>query len=451
MSSGIFRTLALSSALALTLFAAPGYAQQLDLSTTQTDISCNGGSNGSATVTPSGVPGPYQYSWTPSGGAAASATGLRAGPYIVTVTATDFALSNTANVFITEPPQALAATAVSQTNPSVGTATGAASVGVTGGTGGYTYFWSPTGGSAATATNLTAGTYTVLVTDANACTASQTFTLTEAVAAPGAPTIGTATAADGQATVTFTPPASEGGAPITGYTVTATPVAVPGAPGVTTASGPASPIVVTGLTNGFAYNFTVVATNGTPGAASASVQATPRKLTLASAAGSVPGMAGIPSATMTGGGSTCTLQSGGFGPTAFSQPNLQAPNGQFAFSAANCTGSVTMTLTYPSPLPQGVQFRKSDGAGGWFDPMNPATSLNVIVNGPRTTVTYTITDNGPGDTNPVAGMISDPIVPVLAAAGPGGAAAIPTLSEWGVILMSALLAMFGLRRMRRDH
>ena len=40
---------------------------------------------------------------------------------------------------------------------------------------------------------------------------------------PGAPTIGTATAGSAQATVTFTAPASDGGSPITGYTVTATP------------------------------------------------------------------------------------------------------------------------------------------------------------------------------------------------------------------------------------
>jgi hypothetical protein len=66
-------------------------------------------------------------------------------------------------------------------------------------------------------------------------------------------------------------------------------------------------------------------------------------------------------------------------------------------------------------------------------------------------MTYTITDNGPGDTNPVVGVIADPLVPVLAAAPVGGAAAIPSLSEWGVILMSALLAMFDLRRMRRQR
>lgn len=276
---------------------------------------------------------------------------------------------------------------------------------------------------------------------------SQTFMVN--AAAPGAPTIGNVTAADRQATVTFTAPASDGGTPITGYPVTATPVPVPGAPGVITQQGTTPPIVVAGLSNGFTYNFTVVASNGTTGAASASTQATPRKLQLVSAPGSVPGMTGIPSATMSGGGTTCTLRpGGGFGPVTSTPPNLQAPSGQFAFSAENCTGSVTMTLTYPSALPEGVQFRKPDGTGGWFD---PATALNVIVNGARTTVTYTITDNGPGDTNPALGVIADPLVPVLAAAPASGAAAIPTLSEWGVILMSALLAMFGLRRMRRQR
>jgi hypothetical protein len=52
----------------------------------------------------------------------------------------------------------------------------------------YTYSWSPSGGTAATATGLTAGTYTVTVTDANACTA-RNFTITQPTA------IGAATAA----------------------------------------------------------------------------------------------------------------------------------------------------------------------------------------------------------------------------------------------------------------
>ena len=71
---------------------------------------------------------------------------------------------------------------------------------------------------------------------------------------PGAPTIGTATAGNAQATVTFTAPASDGGSPITGYRVTSS-------PGGITATGAASPITVTGLTNGTAYTFTVAAQN----------------------------------------------------------------------------------------------------------------------------------------------------------------------------------------------
>ncbi|MEY2425920.1 MAG: hypothetical protein QOI61_1492 [Actinomycetota bacterium] len=80
---------------------------------------------------------------------------------------------------------------------------------------------------------------------------------------PGAPTIGTATAGNTQATVSFTPPASTGGSPITSYTVTST-------PGGITKTGAGSPITVTGLTNGVSYRFSVHATNANgPGAESA--------------------------------------------------------------------------------------------------------------------------------------------------------------------------------------
>lgn len=647
MSSAIFRGFALSSVFALAYVGAA--SAQLTVSASHTNVSCFGGSNGTATASVFGGLEPYTYLWAPFGGTYATATGLPPGVYTVTVSDL-FGLQGMTSTTVGEPSAALSGLQ-SQTNPVGGGSNGSATVVAEGGTPGYTYAWAPTGGTAATANGLAAGQYWVTVTDANSCSRIFNYTLTASApsvqsvsgpangtytvgqnlqftvrydapvtvtaggppsipltvgsmarqanfvsgsgtsnllfmytvqqgdadtdgvtlgssidlngstmrsggidavlslanvdatagvlvdgrhaqtitfanpgaqtfgttptlpatassslavaftattnavctitsggaltfvspgsctvhanqggdgtylpapqvsqiftvnaAAPGAPTIGNVTAGDGQATVTFTAPASNGGNPITGYTVTATPVAAPGAPGITTQTGAGSPIIVTGLTNGFTYNFSVVATNGTPGAASGNAQATPRKLEVVSAPGSVPGMAGTPTATLSGGGATCTLQSGGFGPAASTPPNLQAPAGQFAFSAANCTGAVTMTLNYPSPLPEGVKFRKPDGAGGWFDPMNPATSLNVNVNGTRTTVTYTITDNGLGDTNPALGAISDPLVPVLAAAGPGGgAAAIPTLSEWSIILMSALLAMFGLHRMRRRN
>jgi hypothetical protein len=99
---------------------------------------------------------------------------------------------------------------------------------------------------------------------------SQTFTVNPIV--PDAPTIGTATAGNAEATVTFSAPASTGGASILagGYTVTAS-------PGGATGTGSSSPITVTGLTNGVSYTFTVTATNsaGTGGASAASNSITP--------------------------------------------------------------------------------------------------------------------------------------------------------------------------------
>ena len=97
---------------------------------------------------------------------------------------------------------------------------------------------------------------------------SQTFSV--AVVAPGAPGLVTATAGNAQASVAFTPPASNGGAPINGYTVTSS-------PGGITRTGVSSPITVTGLANGTTYSFTVTATNsaGTGPASAPSNSVTP--------------------------------------------------------------------------------------------------------------------------------------------------------------------------------
>ena len=98
---------------------------------------------------------------------------------------------------------------------------------------------------------------------------SRSFTVNAVV--PSAPTIGTATAGNAQASVAFTAPANNGGAAITLYTVTSS-------PGGLTGTGAGSPITVSGLTNGTAYTFTVRATNGagagTP--SSASNEVTPK-------------------------------------------------------------------------------------------------------------------------------------------------------------------------------
>lgn len=104
--------------------------------------------------------------------------------------------------------------------------------------------------------------------------ASITYTSNDAATVPGAPTIGAATAGNASASVTFTPPASDGGSTITSYTVTSS-------PGGLTSTGTASPINVAGLTNGTAYTFTVTATNGigTGPASASSNSITPANIT----------------------------------------------------------------------------------------------------------------------------------------------------------------------------
>ena len=87
---------------------------------------------------------------------------------------------------------------------------------------------------------------------------------------PNAPTIGTATAGGGSASVTFTAPADVGGGAITGYSVVSTPGGVIG-------TGASSPVTVSGLTAGTAYTFKVWATNayGPSPLSAASNSATP--------------------------------------------------------------------------------------------------------------------------------------------------------------------------------
>lgn len=90
------------------------------------------------------------------------------------------------------------------------------------------------------------------------------------VTVPGAPTGVAAVRGPGEAVVSFTAPASNGGTAITSYTVTSS-------PGSVTATGTTSPITVTGLTNGTSTTFTVTATNaaGNGNASGASTAVTP--------------------------------------------------------------------------------------------------------------------------------------------------------------------------------
>jgi predicted RNA-binding protein with TRAM domain len=97
-----------------------------------------------------------------------------------------------------------------------------------------------------------------------------TDTLDEPIA-PSAPSVGSVTAGDGQLSVAFTAPSSNGGSAITDYEYSTD-------NGVTwvSAASTSSPIVITGLSNGTSYNVKLRAINSAgDGTASAAVSATP--------------------------------------------------------------------------------------------------------------------------------------------------------------------------------
>jgi hypothetical protein len=142
--------------------------------TSHTDPLCFGDANGTATASASGGTGTLSYLWAPMGGAAALGTGMGDGVYTVTVTDANLC-TQTSTVTLVEPVVVTCgASIVSNPNPPAadGSMVGTAS----GGVGGYTYTWAPTGGSSQLATGLSAGVvYTVTVTDLNGCTCTSTL------------------------------------------------------------------------------------------------------------------------------------------------------------------------------------------------------------------------------------------------------------------------------------
>ncbi|MEO8236325.1 MAG: T9SS type A sorting domain-containing protein, partial [Flavobacterium sp.] len=121
----------------------------------------------------------------PTGDGTVSVTGLTAGTWTCTVTDAN-SCTATQSFTVTQPP-VISVTPASQTNVSCfGGSNGAATINTpTGGAGGYTYNWTPgnpTGDGTVSVTGLTAGTWTCTVTDANGCTATRAFTVTQAAA-----------------------------------------------------------------------------------------------------------------------------------------------------------------------------------------------------------------------------------------------------------------------------
>ncbi len=139
-----------------------------------TDVACNGGTSGSATVLAAGGTSPYTFSWTPSGGSGSTASGLAAGNYTCTVTDKN-GCTATATISINQP--ALLNYTSGPSNITCYGNKGAAGVNVSGGgTPPYTYFWA-SGRTSDTLDNIVPGTYTCTITDANSCITTVTVTV----------------------------------------------------------------------------------------------------------------------------------------------------------------------------------------------------------------------------------------------------------------------------------
>jgi len=143
--------------------------------TSTSNVLCNGGSTGSATMSVSGGSG-FTYTWAPSGGNAITATGLSAGIYTLTTT-NSCSATDTQTVQISEPASALASS-TAQTNPLCNGGQGSATVTASGGTSPYTYTWS-SGPTSSVEPTLLAGTYTVRVNDNNGCNLTRSVTITQ--------------------------------------------------------------------------------------------------------------------------------------------------------------------------------------------------------------------------------------------------------------------------------
>ncbi|MFH1320459.1 MAG: PKD domain-containing protein [Bacteroidota bacterium] len=136
---------------------------------TSTDVSCNGGSDGQATATASGGVPPYTYLWNdPGSQATATATGLTAGAYIVTVADSNGCVGSASDTII--EPAAISLSDVISNASCNGICDGSATLTASGGTPPYFYLWDdPASQSTVSATGLCTGTYNVIVTDSMNC------------------------------------------------------------------------------------------------------------------------------------------------------------------------------------------------------------------------------------------------------------------------------------------
>lgn len=140
------------------------------------NVSCYGGSNGSLTVAASGGVSPYQYAWS-NGATAAALNNLLSGTYTLVIT--DSNNCQVTSTYVVSQPDSITIS-LNQLDLVLCNGGNTASVisSVSGGLSPYTYLWN-NGTSNDSVDSLSAGTYTLLVTDSNGCQMQQTITIDE--------------------------------------------------------------------------------------------------------------------------------------------------------------------------------------------------------------------------------------------------------------------------------
>ena len=138
-------------------------------------MACFGNSTGSATANASGGTAPYSYVWS-NGTTGASISNLSAGNYSVVMS--DASGCTFSQAIVISQPTVLSQTSSVSSVSCYGGINGSAQLIVSGGTQPYSYTWN-NGTSNAVLTNVNAGTYSCLVSDANGCESSSQVIVTE--------------------------------------------------------------------------------------------------------------------------------------------------------------------------------------------------------------------------------------------------------------------------------
>jgi hypothetical protein len=304
-------------------------------------INCFGGTT-TLTVTASGGTAPLQYSLNGGAFQAGNTFTVNAAgsPYTVTVKDANNCTATTNIVTVSQPTQ-LAATASSTPVTTIGGSNGTATANPSGGTSPYTYSWNSVPvQTTQTASGLTAGSYTVTVTDAKGCTTTATTTVgspacnitasaaTGTIACFGGITTLTVTTTGGTAPLQYS---LNGGAFQAGNTFTVN------------AAGSPYTVTVKDASNCTATTNTVTVTQ-------------PTAITASAAAGTINCFGGTTTLTVTASGGTAPLQyslnGGAFqAGNTFTVNAAGSPYTVAVKDASNCTATTnTVTVTQPTQL-----------------------------------------------------------------------------------------------------